>query len=147
MNSETLTPAEAAARAGVSRPTISRALKSGELIGIRDNSARWRVRPDDLAAWIAGRASVHPEGTRTVHAQSDDVSSAQLEQARAALTDALDLLRIETARAAAAEARAEGLADRLADAQKDRDAWRDQANKAMDRPGLLARLFRPLYQP
>lgn len=144
MNSETFTPTEAAMRAGVSRPTISRALKSGELLGIRDNTSRWRVRADDLATWMEKRIAVQMNRSGTVHEQSKEAMNTELTQARSALTEALELLRIETARAATAEARANGLADRLADTQRDRDAWRDQTNKAMDRPSLIARLLRRL---
>ncbi len=131
MNATMITPTEAAKRAGVSRPTISRALKSGDLRGIRDNGGLWRIDPDELDAWAARRAPVHHE--RRAHAHDSDLS-AQLEHTKIAL--------------AAAEARADGLAARLTDAQTDRDAWKAQAERIASeaRPArpvsIFARIFR-----
>ena len=51
MNNEFLTAEQAAKRAGVSRPTVSRALKFGDLPGNRDNLGRWSILPADVDAW------------------------------------------------------------------------------------------------
>lgn len=66
--SQILTTAQAAKRAKTSRPTISRALKNGDLLGKRGNDGRWLIAPEDLDAWSASRSSVHDEQrSRTVH--------------------------------------------------------------------------------
>lgn len=117
MTSDFIGPAEAAKRARVSRPTVSRALKSGDLPGIRDNSGQWKISFADVDAWAARRSPVQPE--RRAHTDDSDLP-AQLEQAKIAL--------------AAAEARAEGLAARLTDAQTDRDAWKAQAERLASEP-------------
>jgi excisionase family DNA binding protein len=49
----TLSLDQAAKRIGVSRWTVSRALQSGRLLGIRDNRGRWRIEPEPLDAWAA----------------------------------------------------------------------------------------------
>jgi len=46
-----LTPAQAAKKAGVSRSTISRALKNMELLGVRGNNNRWTIAEEDLEKW------------------------------------------------------------------------------------------------
>ena len=121
MNAQTITPADVARRAGVSRPTVSRALKSGDLRGVRDNFGQWRITEADADAWAATRSPVHPEQrANIVPAQALDGLNAQLEHAKIALV--------------ASEARAEVLAARLADAQSDRDAWKAQAERLASEP-------------
>lgn len=121
MNAQTITPADVARRAGVSRPTVSRALKSGDLRGVRDNFGQWRITEADADAWAATRSPVHADQrANSVPAQDTDSMNAQLEQAKIAL--------------AASEARADGLAARLADAQSDRDAWKMQAERLASEP-------------
>lgn len=121
MNAQTITPADVARRAGVSRPTVSRALKSGDLRGVRDNFGQWRITEADADAWAATRSAVHADQrANSVPAQDTDSMNAQLEQAKIAL--------------AASEARADGLAARLADTQTDRDAWKAQAERLASEP-------------
>lgn len=72
--SQALTTAQAAKRAKTSRPTISRALKNGDLLGKRGNDGRWLITPEDLDAWSALRSSVHDEQrSHSVHER--DLSS------------------------------------------------------------------------
>ena len=56
-----LTTAEASKRAKVSRPTISRALKSGEIQGHRGNDSRWLIESDSLDEWMRLRSIVNAE--------------------------------------------------------------------------------------
>ena len=122
-----LTTAQAAQAAQVSRPTISRALKSGELHGLRDNSGAWRIKRTDLDTWLVARASVQPERrSHNAHAQHPDYHE-HLEQAR----DELAKAREQIARL---EGQAIAHAERLADALADRDAWRAQAQQLSGRP-------------
>jgi excisionase family DNA binding protein len=66
------TPAQAAKIAGVSRSTVSRALKEGELRGIRDNRQRWKISDENLQEWLG-----HVEHKAPAH--SNAVKIAQLE--------------------------------------------------------------------
>lgn len=65
-------PAQAAKIAGVSRSKVSRALKEGELRGIRNNSNHWKISDENLREWIDNVQHNAP-------AQSKDVQIAQLE--------------------------------------------------------------------
>lgn len=141
-----LTPAQAAQRAKVSRPTVSRALKSGDLRGIRDNSGAWRIAPPDLEAWASARSGVQVE-QRAHSVQEQNISElyAQLEQARAELANARELI-------ARLEGAAGATAIRLEELSADRDAWRAQAERlagaAMKEPtdqqGRISRLLNKL---
>ena len=117
-----LSPAQAAARLGVSRWTISRALKAGELKGMRDNRGGWRIAPDDLEAWAGCRL----HGVRT----SADAPPA-LPAAHPAEIEAAGL-----------RAEVSGLRERVADLIADRDAWRGQAERLALSPSWIDRLFR-----
>ena len=139
-----LTPAAAAKRAGVSRPTINRALKSFELRGRRDNLNRWQIDPADLDYWARQRQSGRSEQCATTgHEQSMTTLSDQLEQARSDLAATRERLAAETARAGAAE--------RARDqAEAERDCWRSMAERQQslledkrpkERHGLLRRLL------
>lgn len=115
--SAALSPAKAAHRSGVSRWTISRALKTGELRGQRDNLGAWRIEPDDLDAWSAHRAPAVRTGADAPPALPAAPHPAETEAAA---------LRVELA---GIRAEAAGLRDRLADTAADRDAWRTQAHE------------------
>lgn len=115
-----LTPAQAAKRAGVSRPTINRALKSHELQGHRDNKNRWKIAKDDLDKWVERRRAVHDEQVVTTERPVfTTTTDEQLDHLRTQLADAREKLAGETARADAAE--------------RDRDAWKTMADKLTDR--------------
>lgn len=120
-----LTPAQAARRAGVSRPTINRALKSLALLGHRDNRNCWRIDPHDLDTWLNARRD--EQHMTSGHDQSVNSQNDQLEQVRAELSEVREKLAAETARADAAET--------------DRNRWQAMAEKLVDRPGWWARLW------
>jgi len=104
-STRTLTPAEAAAQAGLSRWSIMRAINSGKLKAIRDNRNQWQISEASLKAWLA-------DTVRTVKAAHPDQS--------AALAEA-------NARATAAE--------RARDqAEADRDRWQRMAEQLASRP-------------
>ena len=107
-----LTPEAAAKRAGVSRPTINRALKTRELQAHRDNRNRWRIDAADLDAWSASRISGHADQIMTSgHDQQRD----QLEQARS------DLAAVREDLAAARAT--------ISQIEADRDRWQALAEK------------------
>lgn len=103
-----LTTTEAQKRAGVSRPTLSRALKSGELRGMRDNSGRWLIEADDLDAWTKERSRVQDERVmNTVQERKEHKDFERLNaEIQALRTD------LATAREAVARAEGEGVANR-----------------------------------
>lgn len=115
-----LSPAQAAHLIGVSRSTISRAIKSLELKASRNNQNHWQIAEPDLIEW----------SLRTGLTTGHDQSNAQADQSN----------QIEIA-----ELRAEvrGLRDQLDELRQDRDAWRHHANQlAKPKPLLLTQLFR-----
>lgn len=103
-----LTTTEAQKRAGVSRPTLSRALKSGELRGMRDNSGRWLIEADGLDAWTKERSRVQDERVmNTVQERKEHKDFERLNaEIQALRTD------LATAREAVARAEGEGAANR-----------------------------------
>lgn len=107
----TLTPEQAARRAGVSRRTVLRAVQAQELLAVRDNRNRWRIDVDNLDAWARPRA---PIGQR-----ADD--------AQAPAQDAeLAALRVQLA---GREAELAGVRALLREVEADRDAWRELARQ------------------
>lgn len=133
-----LTTAQAAERAQVSRPTISRALKYGDLPAIRDNAGKWLIEPDAVDAWAANRASVQPvQRSHSVQNAPQAPDDERLERLR----DELALTRETLARVEGESAMNK---ERLADLTADRDRWRDMAERLSHRevrPGILSRLF------
>ena len=100
-----MTPAQAAAKAGLSRWSVMRAINSGKLKAIRDNRNQWQISQANLKAWLAATG-------RTVKAAHPEES--------AALAEA-------NARATAAE--------RARDqAEADRDHWQRMAEQLASRP-------------
>ena len=122
-----LTPEAAAKRAGVSRPTINRALKTHELLGRRDNRNRWQIATADLDAWANDRCTGHATGHEQFTTSGHDQKRDQLEQARSDHARTLEKL-------AAATATICQLQSRLAAVEQDRDRWRSMAEKLADRP-------------
>lgn len=123
---KTLSPAQAAKRAQVGRTTIMRALSTGEMRGIRDNRNAWRIAPEDVDSWSSDR----PVNDRTMTMDT-------LGQPAVTPTDTPETL----ARLAIAEARLADALDAAAEARKERDAWREQAERLAARGGLLWRLL------
>lgn len=139
MNTDLLNTAQAAARAKVSRPTVSRALKCGDLTAIRGNDGKWLIEPDAVDAWAANRASVQPVQ------RSHSVQNAP----QATDDERLERLRNELALTRETLARVEGESamnkERLADLTADRDHWRQMAERLSHaeivRGGFWTRLF------
>ena len=108
-----LTPAQTAQRLGVNRSTVSRMLTSGELRGVRDNSGRWRIDPADLP----GKATEPPKETPEIETLRADLATARER-----------IARLEGEAAGAAELLA-GERERREGAERDRDEWREIANR------------------
>ena len=111
MTQTTLTPQQAASRAKVSRGTIMNALKDGSLTAFRDNRNRWQIHPDELAKWLSVRAD-----NITVRALSPDSDSPPASDEK-------------TIRIAVLEAELKGKDERIADLERDRDSWKEQAQE------------------
>ena len=109
--SKPMSPAQAAQYAEVSRRTIMRAIEALELQARRDNRNHWKIDPQDLDKW----ACAHCAPSEHVHADAPILPTAAPSQ------DALDL--------AVARTENEQLRERLADVERDRDAWRAQAER------------------
>ena len=127
-----MSPAQAAHRAGTSRWTIMRAVKSGDLKAIRDNRNRWRIEAGDLDAWRS-----HTPHTVRAHpgAHPDAHPPAHPDEPPAALREELAALR----------ERVEGLTARAEAAEQDRDAWRRQSEALAE--ALSARRLRRGWWP
>ena len=120
MAHDTLSPRQAATRAGCGRSSIMRALTSGHLRATRGNDSSWQITPEALDDWLSMRspARISPDQTedRPTGLPSDTLAEAQT-------------------RAAVAEAR-------LADALADRDHWRELAERlSQPRPSIWTRFF------
>lgn len=134
-----LSPAKAADIAGVSRTVISRALTSGELIGVKKNSGHWAIEHSDLLDWMERtitRAERKPAAPEPTPGQIEvEALQADLKAAIAAGQEAREGLAAANARLAALDGTVSAL-------KADRDAWQRQAETLASRPtGLLARLF------
>jgi len=125
---------QAAKRAGVSRWTIARALKAGRLQGFRDNHGRWRVDPEALETWASEQGTV-PHMVQAI--ATAEQTGAVVQPPGPDLTTEIAVLRV----------RLEGAEARAAELERDRDHWRQMAERLSlprsveVRPGLLGRLF------
>lgn len=108
----TLSPEQAAKRAGVSRRTLLRAVQLQELQAVRDNRNRWRVEVESLDVWALRRV---PSGQRPDPAQLPAQSDAEVVSLRVQL--------------AGREAELHGVRELLREVEADRDAWRDLARQ------------------
>lgn len=130
------TPNTAAKHVGTSRSAIMRALASKSLPATRDNQNRWQISQTALEAWAADR----PDRPDTIRPMAED-------SIRPVIADSAELAEVRT-KIAALTAENEGLRDRLADTQADRDRLAGLLEKALEaRPaqvaatGFFARLF------
>lgn len=130
---DSLSPAEAAKRAGVSRGTIMNALKSKALYGWRDNQNRWKIAPDDLAKWMADRGSPAPDNGTDNSMTALHLENAELRGEIKALSVKLDAVQETLKRSEADLLRErEGRAQDKADAAK-REAWARGQIEALSR--------------
>lgn len=134
-----LSPAKAANIAGVSRTVISRALTSGELIGVKKNSGHWAIEHSDLLDWME-RTITRAE--RKPIAPAPTPSQIEVEALQAELKAAIAAGQKAREGLAAANARLAALDETVLTLKADRDAWQRQAETLASRPaGLLARIF------
>lgn len=125
------TAGQAAKAAGISKATITRALKSGKISGLKDDSGTWTIDPAELHRVFPPVAYETPE-TRIMK--------------RSAIPE-------ETGETAALERENQMLREALADARQERDRWHQIAERlsiappapAPDHPkpaaGFWSRLF------
>ena len=137
-----LSPAKAATVAGVSRSVVSKALASGQLVGVKRNNGHWSITEKDLADWMGNTitradstsAAPEPYSKRSDLAEMETLRE-ELKAATAAGQDAREGL-------AAANARLEALEEVISNLKADRDAWQAQAKALAARPsGFFARIF------
>jgi len=108
-----LSPAQAAQVANVSRWTIMRAIKSADLQAFRDNKNQWRIKTDDLNAWL----SAHPAQCAHTVLKKDDAHHVHTPAPPDPIAqDTLELVRVK------AELEAEKTL--RATIESDRDHWR-----------------------
>lgn len=116
-----LSPAQAAQVANVSRWTIMRAIKTADLQAFRDNKNQWKIKADDLNAWLSAQCAhtVQKEGyAHHAHTHAHPYPIAQ---------DTQELVRLK------AELEAEKTL--RATVESDRDHWRKLAQTlAASRP-------------
>lgn len=105
--SNALSPEQAAILSGRSRRTIMRAIKLLEIKAVRNNKNHWLLDRDSVILWMSKDA---PDGRAQPNAHQD----AHPEQ-----SEELRSLRRENA----------DLRSRVEAAERDRDAWRDQAKR------------------
>jgi excisionase family DNA binding protein len=121
---------EAAKATGKSKATISKAIKSGRISALKDETGTFRIDPSELQRVypisVYGEQKETPENT---HVNADSIITIRELQARL-------------------EAANERLSDKetvISDLREDRDRWRQQATALLtdQRPtkGLMARLF------
>ena len=126
MDRTTLSPRQAATRAGCGRSSIMRALASGELPAIRDNKNAWQIDAEALDRWADKRPGQSPD--------HEPVTEDQIRPDRTTPTDTPETL----IRLAVAEAR-------LADVTAERDRLAVMLEKALEpRPipvSIWSRIF------
>ena len=111
------TLAAAAAACGVNKSTVLRAIKNGKVSAAKDEHGEWQVEPAELHRvypLIAERNGAATEAAQryAVPAAPDAAALAEANLRAAGLVVEVAMLR-----------------DQLADTRRDRDAWRDQAQR------------------
>lgn len=137
-----LSPAKAATVAGVSRSVISKALASGQLVGVKRNNGHWSITEKDLADWMANTISRADSTSAAPEPHFTRSDLAELETLREELMAATFATQEAREGLAAANARLEALEEVIANLKADRDAWQAQAKALASRPGgFFARIF------
>lgn len=116
-----MSPAQAAQAANTSRWTIMRAIKSQDLQAFRDNKNQWRIKTDDLNAWLSAHTA------QCAHTEQEDNHAHQVHTPahyEPIAVDRLELIRVK------AELEAEKTL--RATIEADRDHWREIAQKLAD---------------
>jgi hypothetical protein len=116
-NAMSYTLATAAVACGVNKSTILRAIKTGKVSAVRDEHGQWHVEPAEVHRVYPLVATPGTDATQR-YVPADAAALALADQ-----------------RAALAEGRLAELKELLADMQRDRNAWRGQAQRlALPRP-------------
>lgn len=108
-----MSPAHAAQLKNVSRRKIMRAIDRLELKAVRDNRNHWKIDPRDLDRW----ADAQWAPTGHAHPILPTLPTSDLE-----------------VKLAVAETQRDAAKDQLIEVQKDRDRWREMAEKLADKP-------------
>ena len=138
-----LSPAKAATVAGVSRSVISKALASGQLVGVKRDNGHWSITEKDLASWMEHTISRANSAPAVPEPQLTRSHLTELEALRTELKAATAADQEARAGLAAANARMETLEEVISNLKADRDAWKAQAKALASRPsGIFARIFR-----
>ncbi|WP_339115665.1 helix-turn-helix domain-containing protein [Thioclava sp. GXIMD2076] len=126
-----LTPQQAANKASVSRGTIMNAIKDGSLIAMRDNRNRWQITTDNLSKWLSDRSDNASGTIRNPLSETDTKETSQP-------TEHAIRIAVLEAELNARDQRIEDLkeahAERVLALERDRDAWKDQAQSLAKRP-------------
>lgn len=109
----------------VSRPTLTKALKSGKISGVQDNQSKWSIDPSELARVYQPRADASDVSNQALTGQPEAnlsspniPDSAELEALRTQLAKVeLRAVKAET-RADAAELLAKERAERIEDLRR-----------------------------
>jgi arginine repressor len=107
-----LTPAQAATKVGVSRSTISRALKNMELIGTRGNNNRWAIAETDLDKWSSENVQNSVQNSSTEQDRTAHEELQRLRETSSAQSVKIEMLEIQ-----------------VSDLKADRDEWRSYAKR------------------
>ena len=125
-----LTLGQAAKQIGVSKPTLSKAIKSSKLSAIRNEDGSYSIDTSELFRYLdANKHRFHGNGQATGEALQLETEEATPETPTETAYDTrLRLLEERKARELA-EARLADLKAMLDDLKNDRDQWRDQAQR------------------
>jgi hypothetical protein len=117
-----LSPAKAAEIAGVSRSLISKEVKSGNLVGTKNNRGHISILDDDLEDWMNRRTE------RSTQQPTETAEAATINE---------DAVRI-----ASLEVEVREIRTQLDDVKRDRDDWKKQAQDlSQARRGIIQRIF------
>jgi excisionase family DNA binding protein len=141
-----LTSAQAALRVGVSRWTITRAIKSGELRAIRDNKGVWLITEADLSAW---RSAPDAPGAHLVHAPNAAPENAPAAPHISILRGELAALavKLEAADAALEREREERVRERVAWERERETILERERETVADLRATVSRLLLALPAP
>lgn len=113
-----LTLGQAAKQAGVSKPTLSRAINEGRISAKKREDGSYGIDPAELMRWKEAYSHRHTKVAQTVTPpETPDILALQV----AAASAAAELSALKTVLAEKER--------RISDLENDRDAWRTQAGK------------------
>ena len=104
---------QAADAAGMNKSTILRAIQAGKVSATRNEHDQWLIEPAELHRVYP--PTTEPEGTRKLKGDGNDTHQSELGEA--------------TRRAALGELEVNLLRGTIEDLRRDRDSWREQAQR------------------